>query len=175
MREEVESIEEKDDEAPSATGGCLCGAVRYRVFGPVRDVFNCHCGQCQRTHGNFAAYTKVKRSAFAFDERQGLRWYNSSDRARRGFCKTCGASLFWERLDGDSLSISAGSIDPPSGLRTTHDIYVSDKGDYTVLAPGTEVTLQGSAIQSNHPASNAFTSAGQAFTGLSGDRAGEPE
>lgn len=175
MREEVEAIEETEDEAPSATGGCLCGAVRYRLFGPLRDVINCHCGQCQRTHGNFAAYTRIKRSAFAFDERQGLRWYNSSDRARRGFCKTCGGSLFWERLDGDSISVSAGSIDPPTGLKTTQDIFVSDKRDYTELAPGTEVSQKGSSAQAEHSVSNAFTSAGQAFTGLSGDQSGEPE
>ena len=173
MREEVDAIEEKDDEAPSATGGCLCGAVRYRLFGPLRDVINCHCGQCQRTHGNFAAYTKVRRSAISFDERQGLRWYSSSDRARRGFCKTCGASLFWERLDGDSISVSAGSIDPPTGLKTIRDIFVADKGDYTELAPGTEVMSQGHSGAKQVSAPNAYGGTGQAFAELSIEEGGE--
>ncbi|TQV83656.1 GFA family protein [Denitrobaculum tricleocarpae] len=175
MREDVEAIEERDDETPSATGGCLCGAVRYRLFGPLRDVINCHCGQCQRTHGNFAAYTRVKRSAFSCDERQGLRWYSSSDRARRGFCRTCGASLFWERLDGDAISISAGSIDPPSGLKTTQDIFVADKGDYTELAPGTVVTLQGRRGGKAQPEVNAYTSVGQGVAGLAKGETGETE
>ena len=143
MREEMQGLEERDDETPSATGGCLCGAVRYRLFGPLRDVVNCHCGQCLRTHGNFAAYTRVKRAAFEFVERQGLRWFDSSDRARRGFCRQCGASLFWERTGGQTISISAGSLDQPSGLKTVQDIFVSDKGDFYELAPGTEVTMHG--------------------------------
>ena len=35
-----------------ATGGCLCGAVRYQVHGPLRDVLICHCVECRRWHGN---------------------------------------------------------------------------------------------------------------------------
>ena len=173
MREEVEAIEEKDDEAPSATGGCLCGAVRYRLFGQLRDVVNCHCGQCQRTHGNFAAYTKVRRSSISLDERQGLRWYSSSDQARRGFCNVCGASLFWERLDGDSISVSAGSIDPPSGLKTTRDIFVADKGDYTNLAPGTEVAPQGHSGEKARQGTGDYGGMGQAVAELSTEDGGE--
>jgi hypothetical protein len=143
MREEMKTVVDRDDEAPSATGGCLCGAVRYRLFGPLRDVINCHCGQCLRTHGHFAAYTSVTRAAFALVERRGLKWFNSSDRARRGFCRHCGASLFWEKADGQSVSIAAGTFDQPSGLKTTQDIFVSDKGDYYELAPGTRVSSHG--------------------------------
>jgi len=43
-------------EAVRATGGCLCGAVRYEVLGPLRDVVLCHCSHCRRTHGHVAAY-----------------------------------------------------------------------------------------------------------------------
>ena len=38
-------------------GRCLCGAVNYRVDGPLRPVVACHCGQCQRTSGHFVAAT----------------------------------------------------------------------------------------------------------------------
>lgn len=174
MREEMQGLEERDEETPSATGGCLCGAVRFRLFGPLRDVVNCHCGQCRRTHGNFAAYTRVKRAAFAFDERQGLRWFDSSDKARRGFCRHCGASLFWERTDGQTISISAGCLDQPSGLKTTHDIFVSDKGDFYELAPGTKVTQHGGLGQEGDAA--AVVSPGvQAPADMSDLRSGTPE
>ncbi|WP_282606849.1 GFA family protein [Pelagibius sp. Alg239-R121] len=176
MREEMEGVEDREDEQPSATGGCLCGAVRYQLFGPLRDVVNCHCGQCLRTHGNFAAYSKVKRAAFKFVERQGLRWYGSSDRARRGFCRHCGSSLLWERSDGDAISVSAGSIDRPTGLKTTHDIFVSDKGDYYELAPGTDIILHG-GLSKEKEGSAAFGAhaGGQALAGMSDRDSGDRE
>ncbi len=174
MREEMQGLEERDEEKPSATGGCLCGAVRFRLFGPLRDIVNCHCGQCRRSHGNFAAYTRVKRAAFTFDERQGLRWFNSSDRARRGFCRHCGASLFWERTDGQTISIAAGCLDQPSGLKTTQDIFVSDKGDFYELAAGTKVTLHGGLSEEENVTSG-IAAGGQAPADMSDLRSGTSE
>ena len=49
--------------AKAQEGGCLCGAVRYRVDGPLRPVTVCHCGQCRRTHGHAAAYTAAPKAA----------------------------------------------------------------------------------------------------------------
>ncbi len=122
------------DKPPRATGRCLCGAVRYEIRGPLRPVVNCHCGQCLRTHGNVAAYTSAARSDLVLTEERGLKWYRSSEIARRGFCRDCGASLFWERLGGDQISVAAGCIDPPSGLKTIRHIFVADKGDYYEIA-----------------------------------------
>ncbi len=44
----------------SATGGCLCGAVRYELQGRLRAVVACHCGQCRRTSGHYVAATAVR-------------------------------------------------------------------------------------------------------------------
>jgi hypothetical protein len=76
------------------TGGCLCGGVRYRVTGPLQPVVDCHCGQCRRTHGHVAAYTAVAKTDLDLLEDTSLRWYSSSPGIRRGFCGTCGASVF---------------------------------------------------------------------------------
>ena len=72
MREDVEAFGQNEDEPPSATGGCLCGDVRFRIFGPLRDVINCHCGQCLRSHGNFAAYTQVQTRRVRFCPAAGI-------------------------------------------------------------------------------------------------------
>ena len=128
---------------PRATGGCLCGAVRYQLRGPLREVVNCHCGQCRKVHGNFAAYTSVVRADLVLTEDRGLKWYRSSEVARRGFCRNCGASLFWERLGGDRVAVAAGGIDPPSGLKTIRHIFVADKGDYYEIADGLETLPAG--------------------------------
>ncbi len=123
-------------EAPTATGGCECGAVRYEVHGPLRSVVNCHCGQCRRIHGHFAAYSAAMRGDLAMIESRGLKWYRSSDGARRGFCAECGASLFWDADGRDYIAIAAGTLTPPTGLVTSGHIFVADKGDYYEITDG---------------------------------------
>jgi hypothetical protein len=63
----------------------------------------------------------------------GLRWIDSPQsaaHARRGFCGECGSSLFWDAPDRDTISIAAGTLDAPTGLRTVEQIYTEDAGDY---------------------------------------------
>jgi hypothetical protein len=122
--------------APRATGRCLCGAVRYEVNGPLRDVTLCHCGECRRWHGHVCAATSVRSEHLRFVTDSGLRWIDSPQsaaHARRGFCGDCGSSLFWDAPDRDTISIAAGTLDPPTGLRTVRQIYTEDAGDYYEL------------------------------------------
>ena len=123
----------EDPRPVRASGGCLCGAVRYEVRGPLRPVVNCHCGQCRRTSGHFVAATAALRKDLTLVEDEGLRWYDSSESARRGFCRTCGASVFWEAVSGDRISIMAGTLDSPTGLETVAHIFVRDAGDYYTI------------------------------------------
>jgi hypothetical protein len=118
---------------PIATGGCLCGAVRYEVLGQMRDVLLCHCGECRRWHGHVSASTAVRREDLVLVEQRGLRWIQSpqSDAgARRGFCRECGSSLFWDAPGRETISIAAGTLDAPTGLRVGGHWYVSRAGDY---------------------------------------------
>jgi hypothetical protein len=117
-------------DAVTPLGGCLCGAVRYEASAPLRGVVLCHCEMCRRTHGHFAAYTAVRKSALRLVESRGLKWYRSSPHARRGFCSECGASLFWEANDRDTISIAAGTLDAPTGLATVLQIHTASAGDY---------------------------------------------
>jgi len=134
----------------TASGACLCGAVRYRLRGQLRDVVNCHCGQCRRSHGHHAAYSSAALEDLHI-ERGGdgdgaLRWYTAPDGiARRGFCQHCGASLFWAPLGEPRVAISAGSLDQPTGLRTLRHIFTADKGDYYEIADGLEQLPRGHA------------------------------
>jgi hypothetical protein len=59
-----------------------------------------------------------------------LRWYRSSPGARRGFCNKCGSALFWEPTPTTHISISAGSLNPPTGLEVKEHIFLAHKGDY---------------------------------------------
>lgn len=114
-------------------GGCLCGAVRFHVDGPLRPVIACHCVQCRKTSGHHVAATSAPRDVVTIHG--APRWYQSSPEARRGFCETCGSNLFWDG-GGANLSIFAGSIDSNTGLRLAGHIYCADKGDYYEIADG---------------------------------------
>jgi hypothetical protein len=107
--------------------------VRYEVRGPLRDVLICHCEECRRWHGHVSASTAVSRGDLAVLDERALRWIQSprSDAAaRRGFCGECGSSLFWDAPGRRTISIAAGTLDAPTGLRVAGHWYVSQAGDY---------------------------------------------
>lgn len=116
-----------------ATGACLCGAVRYELTGTLRKVVYCHCEQCRRTSGHFAAATACPMEHLTITESAGLKWYRSSDTAERGFCERCGASLFWKPDHNKYMGIMAGAIDTPTGLTSGEHIYAADASDYYTI------------------------------------------
>ncbi len=125
-----------DGTAVRARGSCLCGAVRYSVHGALRPVFCCHCEQCRRTSGHFVAATASRACDLVIERDDGLRWYQSSPNARRGFCQHCGSSLFWEptpQAADAHISIMAGTLDGPTGLHTACHIFVANAGDYYLI------------------------------------------
>jgi hypothetical protein len=116
----------------SATGGCLCGGVRYQVHGDLRGVWACHCSQCRRSTGHIVAATQVSSEDLVLTEQATLTWYRSSEEAERGFCVKCGSNLFWRMVaEGrPRTSIMAGTLDAPTGLKLVMHIFVADKSDY---------------------------------------------
>jgi hypothetical protein len=116
--------------APPATGGCLCGGVRYEVNGTLRPVIMCHCTQCRRMTGHFMAATAARLADFRLVAQEPLRWYRSSPQAERGFCGRCGSTLFWKDAGRAYVSIAAGTLDDSNGLAVAGHIFVRDKGAY---------------------------------------------
>jgi hypothetical protein len=120
-------------DANQHSGGCLCGGVRYAVNAPLRGVIACHCGQCRRTSGHYAAMSNAPTEHLALVRSDTLDWYSSSPGVERGFCRTCGSNLFWRQVGSDTTSITAGTLDAPTGLAMEQHIYVADKSDYYTL------------------------------------------
>ena len=109
---------------------CLCGGIKIKIKGKLRYVTNCHCSQCMKTHGNFAAYTSCEDKNLYFINKGTLRWYKSSNKAKRGFCYKCGASVFFKRIKTDRTSIAVGMFSNPTKLKTRHNIFTKGKMDY---------------------------------------------
>ncbi|WP_420962879.1 GFA family protein [Brucella sp. IR073] len=117
-------------------GSCLCGAVRFETNGPLRGILYCHCTQCRKQSGHYFAATNVADDDIRIDGAENISWYQSSEKARRGFCRICGSVLFWKRNGSGDLSVLAGAFDKPSGLHGEMHIFTADKGDYYGIDDG---------------------------------------
>ena len=109
---------------------CLCGNISFKTSGYHRDVQNCHCVQCLKTHGHHAAYSKVEEKDLKFLSKKSLKWFKSSKRAKRGFCSNCGASIFFKVIGTNSVCIAAGIFNNPTKLKTSIEIFIKGKSDY---------------------------------------------
>jgi hypothetical protein len=116
----------------STHGRCMCGDVTFTVDGALRDVVNCHCHRCRQWTGHYWAATNASTESIAIaDDAGALRWHSPAEGVEYGFCSRCGSSLFWRLVSRpESLSISAGCLDQPTGLVTTMSIWMSEHGDY---------------------------------------------
>ena len=114
----------------SLNASCLCKGIVMTIKGEFRPVINCHCIQCTKTHGNYAAYTSVLEENITYKSKSTLKWFASSNKAKRGFCKKCGASVFFKRIGSRAISISAGLFKNPTKLETASHIYTLNKRDY---------------------------------------------
>jgi hypothetical protein len=99
------------------SGGCQCGAVRFRVEGALGDASVCHCRMCQKAFGNFYAPLVSLRGAKLSWTRGAPKKFQSSNFVRRGFCADCGTPLTYEAPDG--VAIAIGAFDAPEEFRPT--------------------------------------------------------
>ncbi len=111
-------------------GSCLCGAVAFEVAGDLPAPDACHCSQCRKSSGHYFVSTDVPRSAVTIHGGENVTWYRSSEKVRRGFCKICGSSLFWDPLERDWTGIAMGAFDPPTDTNIRIHIHVASKSDY---------------------------------------------
>ncbi len=118
-------------------GGCLCGAVRYRVTAePVGSAY-CHCRMCQRRSGAPAVATvEIPTGGLEFVQGEPAA-YHSSPAARRLFCRDCGTELYFTLLDDPpSLSLNLGTLDDPEAVRPTKHIWTSSQVSWFDVADG---------------------------------------
>lgn len=98
---------------PGITGGCLCGAVRYRLSEPLAQLHYCHCRLCQQAFASpFGVWGSVPTAALGFT-RGSPKSFSSSAFAERGFCPDCGSQVSFRYLDSGRISLATGSLDAP--------------------------------------------------------------
>jgi hypothetical protein len=114
---------------------CHCGAVRLTLPSAAAGVIACHCGDCQKMHGNFNAFLAAPIADIVLVGEDALVWYQSSATARRAFCGTCGARVLKEVTPAGRWLVSAGLIDGPAGRRIVRNLWEQSKPDWYDLPP----------------------------------------
>jgi hypothetical protein len=109
-------------------GGCMCGAVRYRVIGAPQWVAHCHCESCRRASGGavvtWAGYTRE-----TYQVTKGApRRFASSPGVSRGFCGACGSPMTFESTRWpDEVHVGVGSLDQPGDFPPLVHVYASER------------------------------------------------
>jgi len=123
--------------AKSHTGGCLCGAIRYRVAeDPVRSGI-CHCRTCRKTASAASLPFTVFPAATFMIEQGDPRHYASSPGVIRSFCGACGSPLTWRNLaEPDQLDVMTVTLDDPDAYSPADHVWVSEQLAWDVIADG---------------------------------------
>ena len=119
----------------SLTGGCQCGAVRYRVSGEPVMTALCHCSMCRRANAApavaWAMYTEGQVEFLG----NVPKLYESSSGCRRGFCAECGSQISFsaDYIPG-LIDITIGSLDDPNQLEPAFHYWESKRLSWLHLA-----------------------------------------
>jgi hypothetical protein len=112
-------------------GGCLCGAVQYKVRDEFRYAMNCHCSQCRRVTGSaFKPFGGIERDKFAVVKgTTNLAIIGTPDN-HHAFCQSCGSLLYSVVRDGAYVHVTYGTLTGDPTLRPAAHIYVGSKAPW---------------------------------------------
>ena len=110
-----------------ATGGCLCGNVRYRVEGDSIWAGYCHCASCRRFSGGVVTnWLGICETDFVFTQGQPAHYLDGG--VSRGFCRDCGSSLTYESTRfPDYLQLHLGTLDTPDSVIPEAHVHFAEK------------------------------------------------
>lgn len=122
----------------TVTGGCQCGAVRYRATAMLDNAHVCHCRMCQKAAGNvFAALVAAPNDALTFTRGQPSA-FRSSAHVERGFCGQCGTPLFFRGTASGRTNLMIGSLDDPASFPVLTEMGMESRIAWLPDWPGIE-------------------------------------
>lgn len=128
-------------------GQCLCGAVQVSAkLKGAPGIQACHCGQCRRWTGG-SPYLCVWVEGLSFEGEDNIARYHASDWGERGFCRTCGTTLFWAMQGKIPDSIAVGLLDDQSGLTVTEEIFTDRRAGWLPVWKGASQSTEAEQIE----------------------------
>jgi hypothetical protein len=141
------------------SGGCQCGAVRFRVEGVLGDASVCHCRMCQKAFGGLYAPLVSTRGTKLTWTRGRPKYFQSSNFVKRGFCENCGTPLTYEAPDGVALAI--GAFDAPQDIapkiqwgveaKLAYADHIAELPNRDTLANADEAPFLADVVSYQHP------------------------
>jgi len=117
-------------------GGCLCGVVRFEIWGPIQKIVQCHCSQCRKAQGSaFATNGFVVASDFRIVSGESeLTGYVHSELQTKYFCQHCGSPIISKNTDRENeVRIRVGAIDSDISERPAAHIFVGSKANWETI------------------------------------------
>ncbi len=112
------------------SGGCQCGAVRYRIAVPLGRAGICHCRMCQKAFGSWgAALVSVPEQNFKWT-RGAPSLFRSSSIVDRGFCNRCGTPMFMHEDASGVIDLAIGTLDTPNAVAPVEQVGLEGKLDW---------------------------------------------
>jgi hypothetical protein len=108
-------------------GGCLCGAVRYRVTGAPTSSVICHCASCRRASGApTVAWLTFERPCFEIIAGEPVAFRSSPGVVRR-FCGSCGSALTYQNDKSPTgIDVTTATLDEPGRFPPTAEVWLED-------------------------------------------------
>jgi len=120
------------------SGGCECGAVRYRVAGEALAVVVCHCRRCQRQSGSaFGMSMLFAPNQFSCESTELASYERSAESGatmRRHFCRTCGTVIFGSKPSASYVMLKPGTRDETANIRPSAQLWTSRKQNWIDLS-----------------------------------------
>jgi hypothetical protein len=131
----------------TSDGGCLCGAVRYRVTGQPVSSGICHCRTCRRASGaSTVAWLTVNRTQFELLA-GSPHAFRSSPVVIRRFCGVCGSALSYETAQSPTtIDITTVSLDDPNRFPPTAEVWLDHKVAWQITDATLDQYPQGTGL-----------------------------
>ena len=122
------------------TGGCACGAIRFKITAPLMGVGVCHCTDCQKASGGPPNYVALAPKT-AFEVTKGnAKLYvskgDSGEEACRAFCSDCGSPLWSLPAHAPFVPVKLGALDDTSDIAPTLHLYTASAPSWHLMHPG---------------------------------------
>ena len=136
----------------SATGGCLCGKIRYAVSQPLHNIIACHCTHCQKVSGAGASFNAaIPSAAFTLSSGQPKVYEDIADSGnilRRYFCADCGSSIYSQReKTPEMVVLKVGTLDDSADMKLIMNIWTRSARPWMHLDPTIESHSQNRPVK----------------------------
>lgn len=128
-------------------GNCLCGKVEIQIAADINQIGACHCTMCRKWSGG-PFFAIECGSEIKVEGQEYVSLFESSDWAKRAFCKECGSCLYYQLKDNSFYAVSAELFNNPN-FKFASQVFIDEKPKYYEFSNQTH-TMTGAELFAAH-------------------------